>query len=235
MVDRVYVFDLDDTLYLERHFVWSGFTRVGEIAQSSYGTIGVGDYARSLFEQGIRGNTFDLVVAHYSLPPSAVGVFIGAYRDHEPSITLEEDAMEYLTHLPDDAVGTGVITDGYPPGQWRKVRALGIDELVENVVVTGDYGTEWTKPSEHAFRLLESRYPGSGVEFIYFGDNPKKDFQAPRRMGWRTVRVRRPLGLHYETDDEVLIDATIEAFPLILPATKASVEDPREYRSAATQ
>ncbi|WP_102194376.1 HAD family hydrolase [Microbacterium aurantiacum] len=213
MPDRVYVFDLDDTLYLERDYVRSGFAHIGDIARDLYGVDGVGDHAWSLFEQGVRGNTFDLIVDRFALPAEATRVFVEEYRDHPPAIALLADAESYLRNLPDDAVGTGVITDGYAAGQWRKLRALKLDEVLENIVVTGDHGPEWTKPSENAFRLIESKFPLRGIEFVYFGDNPKKDFNAPRQLGWRTVRVRRPLGLHYAVDDAFDVDETISTFP----------------------
>jgi putative hydrolase of the HAD superfamily len=31
---------------------------------------------------------------------------------------------------------------------------------------------------------------------IYIGDNPAKDFRAPKALGWRTLRVRHPQGEH---------------------------------------
>ena len=35
-----------------------------------------------------------------------------------------------------------------------------------------------------------------GAHCAYLGDNPRKDFTAPRRLGWRTARVRRAEGEH---------------------------------------
>src|SRR3546814_16357346 len=32
--------------------------------------------------------------------------------------------------------------------------------------------------------------------FTYVGDNPAKDFTAPSAMGWRTVQITRPGGVH---------------------------------------
>jgi len=214
MTDRVYVFDLDDTLYLERDYVRSGFMHIGDVSRARYGVDGVGEFAWSLFEQGTRGNTFDLIATQFSLPSEAVRTFIEEYRNHDPRITLEPDALSYLMNLPDDAIGTGVVTDGYAEGQRRKLRALNLDGVLDNIVVTGERGAGWTKPSENAFRLIESSFPGSGVEFVYFGDNPLKDFDAPKQLGWRTVRVRRPLGLHYSVDDQIVVDETISMFPL---------------------
>lgn len=222
MVDRVYVFDLDDTLYLERDYVRSGFTHIGETARVRYGVDGVGEYAWTLFERGTRGNTFDLIASHFSLPAEATRVFIEEYRHHDPEIALQPDAASYLQNLPDDAVGTGVITDGFAAGQRRKIRALKLDEALDNIVVTGEHGPGWTKPAESAFRLIESKFTGRAVEFVYFGDNPAKDFDAPQALGWRTVRVRRPLGLHFVVDDRIVVDETISMFPMNGAADDAS-------------
>lgn len=214
MPKRVYVFDLDDTLYLERDYVRSGFAHIGEVARDHYGVSGVGDVAWSLFDQGVRGNTFDLIVTQFALPPSAKEVFIDEYRHHEPKIRLQPDAHSFLHALPGDAIGTGVVTDGFAAGQRKKLHALGLGDVLENIVVTAEHGVDWTKPSERAFRLIASKFPGAGVEFVYFGDNPRKDFDAPRRLGWRTVRVRRTLGLHYGLDSAFDVDETISIFPV---------------------
>src|SRR3546814_16258418 len=32
--------------------------------------------------------------------------------------------------------------------------------------------------------------------FTYVGDNPAQDFTAPSAMGWRTVQITRPGGVH---------------------------------------
>ncbi|WP_136042845.1 MULTISPECIES: HAD family hydrolase [unclassified Microbacterium] len=213
MPERVYVFDLDDTLYLERDYVRSGFSHIGEVARDRYDAIGVGDFAWSLFDRGVRGNTFDLIVARFGLPADARDVFIEEYRHHEPDIALQPDAGSFIRSLPDDAVGTGVITDGFAEGQRKKLNALGVAGLLENIVVTAEHGPDWTKPSEIAFRLIASRFSAPGIEFVYFGDNPRKDFDAPRQLGWRTVRVRRPLGLHYGVEDAFDVDETVAAFP----------------------
>ena len=53
------VFDIDDTLYLERDYVRSGFRAVGEHVARSTGVDGFSDLAFALFEQGLRGHIFD--------------------------------------------------------------------------------------------------------------------------------------------------------------------------------
>lgn len=213
MTESVYVFDLDDTLYLERDYIRSGFARVGEFAASRYGILAVGDYAWTLFEQGVRRNTFDIIAREFSLPDEAIGLFVSQYREHAPEIELLADARSFLGSLPSDVIGTGIITDGNSLSQWQKIRALGLADLVDNIVVTADHGVSCAKPSEYAFRLIESRFERPGVEFVYFGDNPAKDFQAPHDLGWRTVRVRREQGLHYLAEQTHDAGLSIPQFP----------------------
>jgi putative hydrolase of the HAD superfamily len=63
------------------------------------------------------------------------------------------------------------------------------------LVLTDKWGHGYWKPHERAFEYVQQGAPGS-ERFVYIADNVAKDFIAPRRMGWETVRVRRPLGLH---------------------------------------
>ncbi|MGQ9635778.1 MAG: HAD family hydrolase, partial [Bryobacteraceae bacterium] len=55
-------FDLDDTLYLERDYVRSGFEAVGEWAKER---LGIGDFTQRAwrwFQQGRRGDIFNQVL-----------------------------------------------------------------------------------------------------------------------------------------------------------------------------
>lgn len=37
---------------------------------------------------------------------------------------------------------------------------------------------------------------------VYVGDNPKKDFIGARKLGWYTIRIRRPHGEHNALEPE---------------------------------
>lgn len=53
------VFDLDDTLYLERDFVMSGFQAVERWAEQRLGIQNFAESCRQLFERGERQRVFD--------------------------------------------------------------------------------------------------------------------------------------------------------------------------------
>src|SRR5437667_312129 len=64
-------------------------------------------------------------------------------------------------------------------------------------------GSAFVAAIARAFCEVEAATGCTGRGCLYLGDNPRKDFVAARRRGWRTVRVRRPEGEHaaLETGD----------------------------------
>ena len=65
----VVTFDLDDTLYLERDFVRSGFAAVGAWLATERGVRGFEACAWRLFEAGRRGDIFDRVLPRLGVAP----------------------------------------------------------------------------------------------------------------------------------------------------------------------
>jgi len=57
----LYVLDIDDTLYLERDYVRSGFCAVGRWLAEHQNVEDFFERAWALFEAGARGNIFDTV------------------------------------------------------------------------------------------------------------------------------------------------------------------------------
>ena len=190
---RLVVVDVDDTLYLERDYVRSGFRAVGE----SIGSTAFGDACWALFEQGVRGDTFGraAVTVGTDAAPDLIERCVAAYRGHAPMITLLPDAVGFLDRWR-GAAFLGVVTDGPAASQRAKVRALGLEGRVDRIVVTAELAPGRSKPHPAAFELLQGAAGATGRECVYVADNPAKDFVAPAALGWRTVRVRRVGGLH---------------------------------------
>lgn len=187
------VFDLDDTLYPEADFVRSGFRAAGEVAHAE-GVPGFAERAAALFESGLRGAIFDAVLAELA-PDRAQSLLprlIAAYRGHRPMIALHTDARELLAELK-GRVPLGLISDGYAATQQAKVEALGLDRLMDRVVLTDALGGRaFWKPHPAAFVEMAAALGAGGL--VYIADNPAKDFVAPNALGWTSVRIRRPLG-----------------------------------------
>lgn len=191
------VFDIDDTLYLERDYVRSGFHAVGEHLRRTHGVDGFSRRAWELFESGHRGSTFDVVLAELGMAGALVSELVKVYREHKPDIELLDDARKLLEEL-STKVRLAIITDGPVESQQRKVDRLGLIRCCEEIVLTGALGPEFAKPSPAAFIRVQDRFDLPPTACVYIGDNPRKDFQAPVKLGWRAVRVRRAGGLHEE-------------------------------------
>lgn len=194
---RTVVFDMDDTLYLERNYVKSGFIEVSNFLETELDIQGFERVAWQLFLDGHRGNVFNLGLEKLLIEPKStlVDALVHRYRNHKPNISLEKDAEILLQSIRQD-IKTGLITDGPKESQLAKIDSLGLCEHIEHIIVTDNFGPAWSKPSDLAFKKIEEMTEQTGSSCIYLADNPKKDFIAPRSLGWRTVMVSRPGSLY---------------------------------------
>jgi len=197
------VFDLDDTLYLERDFVRSGFVAVDGWVGDRLGVRGFFERAWALFEAGHRGDIFDRALHELAVPvrPELVQALVATYRGHTPSITLAPDAEQALAALCPRR-RTSLLTDGPGRTQAGKVAALGLGERLRPIVYTDELGSGMGKPHPDGFLRIQRELAVPSREIVYVADNPGKDFVAPRRLGWKTVRVRRPQGLYARVSAE---------------------------------
>lgn len=208
------VLDIDDTLYLERDYVRSGFDAAGEFVCSRWGATGFSDAAWRLFESGHRGNTFDTVMGALGLQvdDSVIALLVDAYRTHQPSINLLPDAGLFLDRLAHH-VDFGIVTDGPAASQRAKIKALGLSKWVhpDAIVVTDEHGQSWRKPSTRAFLALQDSLKTSPCDCYYVADNPTKDFIGPMELGWNCIWVKRDLRIHNADFDPGPVAATVNS------------------------
>src|SRR5439155_6531231 len=135
------------------------------------------------------GRIFDAALALLGLPTDrqTIESLVSVYRDHQPTIALFPEA-ERTVQMLRERCRIAIISDGPLFAQQRKIDALGLHELFAPIVLTDTWGREFWKPHGRAFRLIEEKTGHAGAECLYVGDNPAKDFQAPRQLGWATVR-----------------------------------------------
>ncbi|MBX3739270.1 MAG: HAD family hydrolase [Candidatus Didemnitutus sp.] len=190
------VFDLDDTLYPEREYVFSGFRTVDEWLVAERGVKGFIAQAEALFAAGGRGQIFDEALAALGVREDGlVGRLVAVYRGHRPAIDLPAESAAILAAAR-GRYRLALLSDGILEVQKRKASALGVSRWIDVQVFSDQWGREAWKPSERPFREVMRQLPGSPAGYVYIADNPRKDFIAPRALGWRTVRFRRAGGEH---------------------------------------
>lgn len=188
------VFDLDDTLYPEQEYVYSGFRAVSrQIAQLEPTLQGQRVYEMLVqtFEATPQVRVFNTVLAQLGQrsDDQIVAELVSLYRCHRPVLELKPAVREMLESLR-DRFSLGLITDGRLPAQRLKVEALGLEGLFNNIIYTEDLGREHWKPSAKSFELMAQALGVSHESCVYIGDNTSKDFVAPNQLGWQTIQVK---------------------------------------------
>ena len=210
---KAIIFDLDDTLFPESEFVKSGFMSVDDYLKQQ-GIVGFYQEALYLFNQGTRGNIFNLALDQLKVDYDLdfIDKLVAVYREHLPTIVLYEDAKWAIQYLK-DKYKLGIITDGFLVTQKNKVKALGIADDFDVVVFSDAYGRENWKPSSVPYTKVMEALQLRGEQLIYVGDNPAKDFVTAKKMGWLTIQIKRKQGeyLNIEVSEEYQAHFVIES------------------------
>jgi putative hydrolase of the HAD superfamily len=185
------IFDLDDTLYPEKDFVQSGYRSVAlHIA-------GCGDWRYDeVFESMMLSfNSFGRESVYPNLLHRFPGVglsldeFLEIYRTHNPAIHLFPGYRELLLDLA-GKFQLGLITDGIPEVQKKKVEALGLDVIIKNIVYSWAYGPERQKPHFHPFSVMLNLLQLPPRNMLFVGDNPEKDGKGAKNAGMLYRQIR---------------------------------------------
>ncbi len=198
------VFDLDDTLYPERSYAFSGFDAVAAWLEERFPCpFAAAQRMRELFDTPHRPHVFDQILKEVGQDPAPdlVHRMVEVYRTHKPAIALFPDADDALRRWR-GRYRLGLVSDGPLIAQQNKVEALGLVGCLDRIILTDVWGTRYWKPHPRAFEELEKTFNCRKSACIYIADNPQKDFGGPQEMGWRTVRIRRP-GCVYEQAEPV--------------------------------
>ena len=181
------IFDLDDTLYSEKEYVKSGYKAVSDYLG--------GGYEEKLWSHFVEGKPpIDELLKALGREGEKAKV-LSIYRSHKPDIHLYPGVTEMIEELKARGIKVGLITDGRPEGQRKKLEALGLD--VDDVIVTDELGgIQFRKPCDIAFRILMTRWRLNPADIVYVGDNPVKDFQAPQQLGMRGLWFKNADGLY---------------------------------------
>lgn len=189
------IFDLDDTLYSEKQYVRSGYQKIGEYL----GRVDAAEKLWNYFEDGRKA--IDAYLSEIGEEEKKAEC-LKIYREQIPEISLYDGVARMIEDLKAKCIKVGIITDGRPEGQRNKIKALGLESLVDDIIITDELGgSQFRKPCDIAFRIMQNRWRLPYEQIVYVGDNPNKDFQACRQLGMRWKYFRNEDGLYSHTAD----------------------------------
>ena len=183
----VVIFDLDDTLYQEIDFLKSAFKEISDILSTEFTEVSETLYSHMLNCYETGGHAFQSVIETYGIQKFNVTDLVQIYRNHYPNIRLSDATREVLDSVKNTVHKVGLITDGRTLQQQQKLKALGVQDYFDGVVISESFGS--SKPDSRNFEYYETLF-GAGCQYVYIGDNTNKDFIAPNAMGWTTVCLR---------------------------------------------
>mgnify|MGYP000529434826 CR=1 FL=1 len=205
--NKIFVFDLDDTLYSESDFEKSGIKFVYDYLKiDTIDLDSVLNCRKNWIEQIVlKSNNFFTKDSILEL-----------YRLHKPQIELYNSAKILLEKLITLKVEMSLITDGRSITQRNKLIALGIESYFKNIIISEEIKSE--KPSEVNFRMVMD--DDQKNEYVYLADNTQKDFITPNKLGWTTICLldngRNIHKQNFKLSNEYLPQFTINSFEEII-------------------
>lgn len=175
IVNKVIVLDLDDTLYAEIDFLKSAYRYISKKLSNNDDVLY--DLMMRKFLKG--EDVFNYLVEVYSVDKE---ILLEWYRFHLPNITLYPGVDKFINYYSQSNTFS-LVTDGRSKTQRNKINALGINSIFHNIVISEEISSE--KPSRANFEKAISGINSKNC--FYIGDNVKKDFITPNKMGWTTI------------------------------------------------
>jgi len=202
---KAVIFDLDDTLYPYVQHVHSGFAAVATYVDRNFNVPAKDAYATLRFarESDARGSEFQQLCDVYRLNRSNVPDLLREYSAHRPQIWLTHDAAAVLATLRRSGWRLGLLTNGNPSVQKKKVEVLGLAALVDHVVYASEHAPGG-KPAPEPFVEVLRRLQVAPHDAVMVGDDPTNDVDGARAVGVRTIFLARTGRPHYDAADAVV-------------------------------
>lgn len=175
---KTIVLDLDDTLYSEYSYLESAY---------KYISSKISNEPISLFNIMIekyhnQEDVFEFLEKRYKVNKTEL---LNYYRFHMPKVKLYDNVESFLKKFL-ALYNFSLVTDGRSETQRNKIKALGIEHFLSNIVISDEIGSE--KPNPKNFqKAIVGLYSKKN---FYIGDNTHKDFVTPNKMGWTTICLK---------------------------------------------
>jgi putative hydrolase of the HAD superfamily len=153
--------------------------------------------------------------SRYDLFSDIIRQWPGVFRDLEQAmqvlqenfprkLILEPEDRRLLEDLRAQGIATTIVTNGGSTMQRSKMRATGLDGLVEAMVVSEEFGA--AKPDRAIFEEALFQIDANPLSALFVGDHPDADILGAKELGILTAWIRRDRDWPYkdQTPDYVL-------------------------------
>ena len=198
-------FDLDGTLYDERHFIEQVYRPLANIIAQAAGTNEQSEiYAWMLNRWIEKGSSYPKIYSEAirRFAPNAaeddvVAECLNVFRGFQPELFLADSIAVILDEVKNNWIPF-LVTDGQSGLQRAKMKSLGLDRWFapEDISISGDHGKHFEKPSMRIIDNLQCFKANLRSEnIIYFGDR-EVDRQFADQCGFLFRRVKLMKGVN---------------------------------------
>jgi len=186
------IFDLDNTLYDISQYNYGAFRDISQYISSKY-TLSDDMLYRKLVEiwhnrTSLYPKLFDEFLGELNLINELEEV-IKIFNAYNGDLQTYPDAIPTLKQLKKFKYKLGLITDGNPQRQKRKIKLLHLNQYFDVEIFTSLL--QHPKPSEIPFFRAVSELDVRPENACYIGDNPVIDFEGAKKAGLITIRLRK--------------------------------------------
>lgn len=206
MIRQAVFFDVDDTVYDHltpfRHAVQSWTAHMPQFPyEAAYHQMryysdllshelgGAGKMEEGASTDLMRRRRFQLALQHFSIQLTGQEAerVQQAYLECQFDIQCFAGMKELMIELQQRGQLVGLLTNGAAEHQWRKIHALGLEQLIDRqyIFVSGAHGID--KPDPKIFQLINEQTGTTQEQCTYIGDSWRNDIIGARRAGWKAI------------------------------------------------
>jgi putative hydrolase of the HAD superfamily len=198
------IFDLDNTLYPARQYFCGAYREVAHFLHTRYGVDEESAYSQLLSTLESRTSTypkiFDEALAKLKIDSPDIPSVLKVYGSYRGKLEPYSDVLPTLSKLKERTWKLGLITDGVPERQKRKLSMLRLERMFDVVIFAKSIAS---KPSPRAYSKALDLLSADPRQSFYVGDNPSLDFRGAKLAGLRTIRLLKGEFVRMPSNDDI--------------------------------
>jgi|LakMenE18May11ns_1017448.scaffolds.fasta_scaffold9681382_2 putative hydrolase of the HAD superfamily len=217
----ILIFDLDDTIYNEKEFIFNGYKAVANFFYKKikiYKKKYIFEYLKYQYLLKGREKIFDKFLMKFGIfNKKNLNLCIKLYRYNNFKLFFKTSFKKIFKKYNKKIY---LVTDGNWLVQKNKVRNLKINNFFKKIFYTGFYGPRYFKPSLMCFIKIKELEGCNWSDLLYIGDNPFKDFVLIKQKGIKTVRVLNGRYKNVKVDRKYDAEYSIKSINELIPLLK---------------
>lgn len=178
---KAYIFDLDNTLYPEKDYLYQIYYLIGHYLhkQEKLDAKEVTEYLVTLFENVGRQSLFDKLIARYELKSAYMDEFLQLMRSAKLPVKLflYRKMFDLITELEEDNVMLFILTNGNVQQQINKIKHIAWNGTEEKLKIY--FADEFSrKPAPDGVLHILSEYGIEKSDALLIGDSKEDEYCA---------------------------------------------------------